>query len=460
VTAIPITLSFDSELLPAGPQGPQGVPGLDGAPGLNGDTGPQGPTGPQGNDGAAGATGPKGDGFNVPAGIVGDNATDNTAAIQAAVDAAIAAGGGAIYLPAGKYVISAEITVTAPVYFVGDGAAATIIRQTNATANGINFNYVTAKSGGGVRDLTVEAGAGWYAGGFQGTGSTGTGLRVQLAFGNFHVSGVSIHNFGRSVAVLGCFYTRWSDFRALFFSTEGILLDKSGAQVGAGNSFHRGKVSNNGFTGTNTSSIGIHILAGGGDMFHGSDVTSANRGIVADPPAGQNVLYLFFDSVLADSSASHNWEFDGTNSKVWSTQCHNCWGAYSTNGAGLVTRGANLDSLRWIGGRLRENGTNGANLKGGKNVEIQGAEIASNSKLTTNTYAGVLIDAGVSEWGIVNCRIGNFASFIIQADSINVAVGASNNFRIMGNDLRSFGAGKAALVNGATGLATIVKDNL
>lgn len=44
--------------------------------------------------------------FNVrDFGAVGDGATDDTEAIQAAIDAAEAAGGGTVYFPAGDYLL-------------------------------------------------------------------------------------------------------------------------------------------------------------------------------------------------------------------------------------------------------------------------------------------------------------------------------------------------------------------
>ena len=95
-----------------GPMGPQGVPGATGAPGATGDPGPQGPPGSDGPQGPPGSTGPQGP--QGPAGGLSDVWTlsgsggfgcflscnyDNTIAYSTT-------------LPAGSYVISANLDVT------------------------------------------------------------------------------------------------------------------------------------------------------------------------------------------------------------------------------------------------------------------------------------------------------------------------------------------------------------
>ena len=51
----------------------------------------------------------------------GDGVTDDTAAIQAAIDAAYLAGGGEVVVPTGKYVLSATIEIPQRVHLVGSG---------------------------------------------------------------------------------------------------------------------------------------------------------------------------------------------------------------------------------------------------------------------------------------------------------------------------------------------------
>ena len=84
-------------------------------------------------------------------GAVGDDVTDDTAAIQAAIDS-LAGVGGTVYVPAGVYKISAAIVMTGTkgISFVGDGSESTSLKQgTNtvpvvqAGGNFINIEKLT-----------------------------------------------------------------------------------------------------------------------------------------------------------------------------------------------------------------------------------------------------------------------------------------------------------------------------
>ena len=103
---------------PEGPQGPKGDTGEQGPKGDKGDkgdTGEQGPKGDKGDKGEQGPVGPQGEPgtsgsslvFDVKSyGSVGNGATDDSAAIQNAINACNSAGGGVVYFPAGTYLIN------------------------------------------------------------------------------------------------------------------------------------------------------------------------------------------------------------------------------------------------------------------------------------------------------------------------------------------------------------------
>src|SRR5690242_6647096 len=69
-------------------------------------------------------------------GAVGDDNTDDTAAIQAAI-AALPAGGGLIYFPPGTYKITSAITVRSALTLKGSGSSASVIHQHSTTQHGL-----------------------------------------------------------------------------------------------------------------------------------------------------------------------------------------------------------------------------------------------------------------------------------------------------------------------------------
>jgi hypothetical protein len=397
-------------------------------------------------------------------GAIGNGVADDTAAIQATINAAASQGlGASVYFPTGQYRITAALTITnTKVTLIGEGIDSSIIRQVTASADGVFFNYPISfglPTGGGVRDLTIEAGAGFSSNAFYGIGSSGTGLRVLNASDNFAVENLSVNNFNRGVAVLHCYNTRWSNYRILYANTA-LELDLDGTNIGASNTFTAAKISNLGFAGTVATSIGIRIRASGGEFFSFTDITSFGRGIVIDPATGsQQVLYLEFQSVRSDTTTSYGIELDGTAKNVWSIRFDNCWSAFCGSD-GVRMTGANVDGIRWVGGTIRENVGNGVLLENSvKNIDFLDAEITGNSRTVSGTNHGVKIQPNVNLWSVQNCRIGNYATgAATQQDGINIAAGTSQNFEITNNTL--IGNLGQPIAIGTSSLNYVISGNL
>jgi hypothetical protein len=167
-------------------------------------------------------------------GAVGDGVTDDTAAIQAAIDAAGASGGGTVRLPVGSYAISSTITIgdgvpgTASTYnnvhLMGDGcapldgpgAATTLlwIGATNTTTVMVSINGRI--SGCGVSNIYINA-----------DNKAGTCLRVlsnvagdfyQIHCSNFTSIGIDLGI--QSSAPSANWYATTNSFRNLFITTS------------------------------------------------------------------------------------------------------------------------------------------------------------------------------------------------------------------------------------------------
>lgn len=86
----------------------------------------------------------------------GDGFTDDTAFVQAAIDAAEAASGGIVFFPKGVYLCSQTLTVTsANVGLLGTGRGSEV-RYSGTAGNGISINGASATCGSSVRDLFVH----------------------------------------------------------------------------------------------------------------------------------------------------------------------------------------------------------------------------------------------------------------------------------------------------------------
>ena len=85
-------------------------------------------------------------------GALGDNVTDDTAAIQAALDAAHAVGGGDVFIPLGTYIISAALTFYNNIMIIGNGVAVSEIKQ---ITNGTNAFTGVDAAFSGFRDLKI-----------------------------------------------------------------------------------------------------------------------------------------------------------------------------------------------------------------------------------------------------------------------------------------------------------------
>lgn len=92
-------------------------------------------------------------------GAVGDGVTDDTAAIQAAIDAVQATGGGALHVPAGTHIISSMLTVADanPIVFFGDGYSSKIQKA-------FNGDMVSLGARSTMRDIYLEGDYANYTG--------------------------------------------------------------------------------------------------------------------------------------------------------------------------------------------------------------------------------------------------------------------------------------------------------
>jgi|LakMenEpi03Aug12_release.lakeMendotaPanAssembly.Ray.scaffolds.fasta_scaffold164581_2 hypothetical protein len=89
-------------------------------------------------------------------GARGDGVTDDTAAIQAAIDAAFAAGGGNVWIPEGTYCVSSSIALKSNVGIIGEQNASTLYATGSASITGL-LGATTAYSFAATSTLASNA---------------------------------------------------------------------------------------------------------------------------------------------------------------------------------------------------------------------------------------------------------------------------------------------------------------
>jgi hypothetical protein len=397
----------------------------------------------------------------------GDLGQDDTTPLQSAITfAGQASPSGStksmvVKLMAGRYKITAPLTVAdnTGVHIVGESPTSSTIYQDTSETDVIRVHYTALANGnspGSIQNLRIQCAD---------VGTSGVGISLKNVNDNFYVKNVDIYNVGTGILFHQVWNCYFNDIRIIYFTDVGIKWEVADTDHSAGNFLSNFKISNNGYTalgGDNSDTICVFIQQNNGDYLSHFTVGKAFQGIYIQPAASEYVYFMSFDTVFSDANSGENWIFDGSLGDIKAITLNNCWGAFSTNEEGILFTGANIDGVHMTGCRFRENGKFGVNISGGKNITLNDCHIATNSKLTTNTYAGVYVAADIDEWSVTNCRIGNYASDLAhtQADNINIVAGTSTNFRIIGNDLRDPGSGKESINNNSTGSGYKIENNI
>ena len=133
-------------------------------------------------------------------GATGNGSTDDTAAIQAAVNASA---GKTLHFPAGSYKITAAIEVQNDVRIIGAGNFQTYVFQYTPNADGFHFSPTTAGTtaaylgGARIEGMNIAAASAYTA-----TSTAGAGVRFTQCNG-YKLFNVSVNNFMEGITIEG-----------------------------------------------------------------------------------------------------------------------------------------------------------------------------------------------------------------------------------------------------------------
>ena len=359
-------------------------------------------------------------------GAKGDGATNDTAAIQAAIASAQTyAGGSNVFFPAGNYLISSTLNIaSSSVQLVGEGRGISRITSNFATGNIIQFNGVAYS---GVKQLSITSSV----------VRTSDAAIYIAACHNVIVENIGLEsNMYIGVQVEGGtnqFLTTINDFE-IDSGFIGILLGNS---VIASDTWIQNGVINA------CSGVGIQLTQASGIYMYGVDIINCSVGIETYPGAGQSVSALFADTMLCDTCWNTGWNFITNGGNVGEVMLSNCWG--STNGAhspytghGLfLGQGTGKISAVSISNSTFFNNQNaGIFVQGATKVNISNCIVSVNNMHSANGASGITFYSGSSDFSVIGgmCGYDNISSLNYQSYGIYVDYSCTK-YSIIGVDV-------------------------
>ena len=385
-------------------------------------------------------------------GVDPTGATDSSNGVQAAINAVCNAGGGTLYFPAGTYKIGTQIAnITCQgLYIAGAGIFNTTITSPNTTINLLPFNAVANQ---GIRDVTLT---------FSGTQTAGCALCV-TGVQNFTADRLKITNAFQGVNISGGVIQYYTDLEIRnTVAATGVDIYVTGL---GNDQFFKNIVTDHPSASQPLACMRINSTnALWLDAFDG---IHCGTGLLLDPQAATDYIsWLFVSNSAFDTSSGDGIKLAPANASavIKGATFVNSWS--STNSLmGVDIAGVGVvDGVRFVGHRSFNNGQSGyflnaANAANMKNVEFNDSDASGNSQSSSGTYSGFDIGGGISGFSITNSHSGQQAQFgNTQSRGIIVNPGSSNNYVLMGNDVR--GNINNSIYDGGTGTNKIIKGNL
>jgi Pectate lyase superfamily protein len=331
-------------------------------------------------------------------GARGNGNADDTAAIQSAITAAVTAKAGVVYLPAGTYLVSAPLRVTAAISVIGDGREATTILLKSGTDDyAVKFTQASgAITGARFADFAINGNAANQTGG-GGIGAVGA---VQCSFERVWFT--SCYNWGLA------------------------LEGQPGGAFG-----HHNRIIGCTFDGAQAAGIGGGVWATSSDenFYYGCDFEYLG-GVTAPPGAGDYPVALLDQAGLQQITSCCFVGSRGNDTQIIGVRVQN---TASTRIIGCTFDGVGGDNVLIAGTDCVIAGNEfsaigdqcpTAGVSAGVHLEHGSLRTA----VTANNFSSSPAN-GKTGWLIYEEQIGNSGSNVIQANTLRV-MGSVANARI------------------------------
>jgi hypothetical protein len=378
-------------------------------------------------------------------GAVGNGATDDTAAIQAALNS----GNRYINVPSGNYLIT-SLTLPDGVCLIGSASYNSVLTCTSVTATAITTGISNE-----IRNLKILSSVTKTAGFF--INILGNGVLIDSCEIREYYIGISCGVVGGVLPVnprvVNC-----------VFSTSNTTLGGGAIQF---LSFSNALVSSCVITGTTVSTIqptfGVRFQNGDTAFLSDSNITVHGKALLVDPASGSNCYALTVSSSIFDSAHQISGGITVSSAEiipgggVWNTRFTNCWfGLTSTkNGCLISPSGAGtVDGIVFSGCEFTDNGECGLLVVGAnsKNWIVTGGHSGGNATV------GIRAASATTNFNIVGHIAGSVSGRGPNNIGISLDAAAEDNFLIAANVL--VGNTTSALSDSSTGTNGQIYNNV
>jgi hypothetical protein len=387
-------------------------------------------------------------------GAVGDGVTDDTAAIQAAIDS-LGTIGGIVQVPSGTYKVSSALNISSYINLKGSGAVSSTLLTNSSTNNVIYINGVSNSPGCTIEDLFFNSSVTRISGSYiVSNSSNGTFIKnckMYSAFDGISITGTSAQN----IKIEDCQIDNTINYGINITGFNNTSPNTTGIVVS-----YIARVLVTGAASPNNCNAGIRITSAGDLSLYGISTIYCKKGLDLSPIGTNTIQALNVTDSFFDTGDEFGISLNpASTASIRLANFTNVWCASNGMSGATLQGTGQIITTNWINCTMANNTGQGLWIAStlAKNTSIIGGVFAQNSQ------NGFGFAAGVSNFKIIGATIGrNDSSGIAFGPNgsygINLPSGSSDNYIISNNIFTDNVLG--GLVDGGSGINKTVYPNV